>query len=204
MLDIWIMASNPTRLDWLSRAIRGSHSIRLSGTATTYPLLRSLMAQTTGDVAIVDLQRGTQGAIVREWLDELTDIAGVLLLASEPDADAFNHILKTGTGGILQSDAESEQIFHAIESVAAGLVVMDAAVMPHRSDEDSPVEPLTPRENQVLHLLADGLGNKEIAVRLNISEHTIKFHIRSILGKLGVSSRTEAVSRGLRNGLIEL
>jgi DNA-binding NarL/FixJ family response regulator len=53
-------------------------------------------------------------------------------------------------------------------------------------------------------LLADGLGNKEIAARLGISEHTIKFHIRSILGKLGASSRTEAVSRGLRSGLIEL
>jgi DNA-binding NarL/FixJ family response regulator len=52
--------------------------------------------------------------------------------------------------------------------------------------------------------LADGLGNKEIAFRLGISEHTIKFHIRSILGKLGASTRTEAVSRGLRSGLIEL
>jgi DNA-binding NarL/FixJ family response regulator len=65
-------------------------------------------------------------------------------------------------------------------------------------------EPLTPREREVLGLLGDGLGNREIAARLNISEHTIKFHIRSILGKLGASSRTEAVSRGLRSGLIEL
>jgi DNA-binding NarL/FixJ family response regulator len=72
------------------------------------------------------------------------------------------------------------------------------------SDVESVMDPLTPREAEVLQSLADGLGNKEIAAKLNISEHTIKFHIRSILGKLGAASRTEAVTRGLRSGLIEL
>ena len=66
------------------------------------------------------------------------------------------------------------------------------------------MEQLTPREGEVLRLLADGLGNKDIAVKLGISEHTIKFHIHSLLGKLGAASRTEAVTRGLRSGLIEL
>ncbi len=64
------------------------------------------------------------------------------------------------------------------------------------------LEPLTPREVQVLGLLAEGAGNKEIAARLNISEHTAKFHISSIFSKLGVSTRTEAVTRGYREGLI--
>jgi DNA-binding NarL/FixJ family response regulator len=63
---------------------------------------------------------------------------------------------------------------------------------------------VTSRENDVLRLLAEGIGNKEIAAQLRISEHTIKFHIRSILNKLGASSRTEAVSGGLRAELIEL
>jgi two-component system, NarL family, response regulator YdfI len=69
---------------------------------------------------------------------------------------------------------------------------------------EPPPEELTPRETEVLRLLADGLPNREIAERLHISEHTIKFHIRSILGKLGASSRTEAVTLGFRSGLIEL
>ena len=66
------------------------------------------------------------------------------------------------------------------------------------------VEPLTRREHEVLVLLADGLRNREIATRLAISEHTIKFHLAAIFGKLGASSRTEAVRKALRLGLIDL
>jgi DNA-binding NarL/FixJ family response regulator len=105
---------------------------------------------------------------------------------------------------ILQPDISSEPIVQAIKSVAAGLLVFDSALMPQRSDDDPLAEALTPREGEVLRLLAEGSSNREIAVRLNISEHTIKFHIRSILGKLGAASRTEAVARGLRSGLIDL
>src|SRR5438128_1516404 len=64
------------------------------------------------------------------------------------------------------------------------------------------IEALTPREIEVLRLLAAGLGNKEIASRLAISEHTVKFHVSSIMGKLGAASRTEAVTLGIRHGLI--
>ena len=65
-------------------------------------------------------------------------------------------------------------------------------------------EPLTPRESEVLQMLASGLANKEIAAKLAISEHTVKFHVASILGKLGAGSRTEAVSLGIRRGLVLL
>ena len=65
-------------------------------------------------------------------------------------------------------------------------------------------ERLTERESEVLRLLGEGLGNKEIAFRLAISEHTAKFHISSILGKLSVATRTEAVSQGIRRGLIPI
>jgi DNA-binding NarL/FixJ family response regulator len=82
-------------------------------------------------------------------------------------------------------------------------MVFDKALVPGRPVEDT-AESLTARELDVLRLLAEGSGNKEIALHLKISEHTIKFHISSILGKLGVSSRTEAVSRGLRASLIDL
>jgi DNA-binding CsgD family transcriptional regulator len=67
-----------------------------------------------------------------------------------------------------------------------------------------PIEALTAREHDVLALLADGLSNRDIAARLDISEHTVKFHLASIFGKLGASTRTEAVQRGLRLGVIEI
>ena len=70
--------------------------------------------------------------------------------------------------------------------------------------EDRPVESLTPRERDVLVLLADGAGNREIASHLDISEHTVKFHLSAIYGKLGASTRTDAVRKALRSGLIDL
>ena len=65
-------------------------------------------------------------------------------------------------------------------------------------------EPLSPRESQVLRMLAEGLGNKEIAWQLGISDHTVKFHVASILGKLHASTRTEAVALGIRQGLVPI
>ena len=143
----------------------------------------------------------------REWLVEIADLVAVLLLSSAPDPANFSSLFKDRAGGVLSTDASSEQITQAIKSIAAGLTVFDSALMRDDVPEtgyDALSESLTPREHEVLALLADGLGNKEIAHRLNISEHTIKFHIRSILEELGTSSRTEAVTRGLRSGLIEL
>jgi DNA-binding NarL/FixJ family response regulator len=69
---------------------------------------------------------------------------------------------------------------------------------------DRPLEALTPRELDVLTLLADGVGNREIARRLEITEHTVKFHLSAVFGKLGATTRTEAVRRALRYGLIHL
>ena len=71
------------------------------------------------------------------------------------------------------------------------------------ADEEPLIEALTGREHEVLELVADGLSNREIASALAISEHTVKFHLASIFGKLGASTRTEAVHRGLRHGLIQ-
>lgn len=69
---------------------------------------------------------------------------------------------------------------------------------------EQPLEGLTPREHEVLTLLADGLPNRDIAARLGVSEHTVKFHLGAIFGKLGASTRTEAVQKGLRSGVIEI
>jgi DNA-binding NarL/FixJ family response regulator len=73
-----------------------------------------------------------------------------------------------------------------------------------RVDEPPPIEPLTPRELEVIALLAEGLPNKAIAARLNISDQTVKFHVASIYGKLGAANRTDAVRRALRRGIVTL
>jgi len=197
------MAPSPPRREWLSKCIGDEHDIRVVATASTFAFLRSLMLESSADAALIDPGPEIQSTTGRDWLLELLDLTPVVLLSPEPDPVIFNRIRRAGTGGLLQAEASSEQIVQAIRSVAAGLTIFDSG-LEATSDVESTMEPLTPREGEVLQLLADGLGNKEIALRLNISEHTIKFHIRSILGKLGAASRTEAVTRGLRSGLIEL
>jgi DNA-binding NarL/FixJ family response regulator len=128
----------------------------------------------------------------------------VVLLVS--DSFAAAEALRSGIRAALPSDATSSQIFAAIEAAAAGLVVMHPedvdAVLGHRSLP--PGEPLTSRETEVLRMLAEGLANKTIAHRLGISEHTVKFHVTSIMAKMNAASRTEAVTLGVRQGLILL
>ena len=121
----------------------------------------------------------------------------------------------------LRRAASSDEIIAAVRAVSAGLVALDAETFgallsqsrtldelsSPQSDEESletisEIDALTPREREVLELLASGLSNKEIAWRMKISEHTVKFHVASIFGKLDVSTRTEAVMQGIRKGLV--
>lgn len=115
--------------------------------------------------------------------------------------------------GVLSADAGGDELAAGIVAVAEGLwvgapgLVEGVMRLPRGVDglgEESLIEPLTAREMEVLQNMAAGLANKQIALALNISEHTVKFHLSSLYAKLGVSSRTEAVRRGLELGLISL
>lgn len=112
---------------------------------------------------------------------------------------------RSGPTGRLSADASDEMLAAAVHALATGLNVHDgapAAPPPRGSGELS--EPLTPRELEVLELMAKGLANREIALALGISSHTAKFHVAQILEKAGAATRTEAVRQGLRLGLIGL
>jgi DNA-binding CsgD family transcriptional regulator len=110
----------------------------------------------------------------------------------------------SGAGGYLRHDAADARLRAALHAVAAGLQVVEPPEPADVPAEDGAVEDLTPREMEVLQLLAEGLPNKEIARLLHISEHTVKFHVTTIFGKLGARSRTEAVTRAARQGLLIL
>jgi two-component system, NarL family, response regulator YdfI len=136
----------------------------------------------------------------------------VVLLSDGLSTGAIAQALRDGVRSILPRDAAADEIFHAIQTAHAGLVLLDAPItlalaarIPSPASEASPsLDELTSRELEVLRMLAEGLGNREMASRLRISDHTVKFHISSILDKLGASSRTEAVTLGIRAGLILL
>jgi DNA-binding NarL/FixJ family response regulator len=204
MIELLIMSGSKARQDWLSKSVGAEPDVRVVATAPTFPFLRSLISDRSADILLIDLPADAQADAIRDWLPEFLERTHILLLIPEADPAIFNLIRHGGPGGVIQSDASADQIVQAIRSIASGLTVFDSTVLDKSFDDESPAEPLTAREIEVLQLLADGLGNRDIAARLGISEHTIKFHIRSILGKLGAASRTEAVMRGLRSGLIEL
>jgi len=137
--------------------------------------------------------------------------AAILVLIDEPDPHWTATLLRAGVRAILPRESSPQEVAAAIHSAHLGLLTLepelagDLANQVHGEDNDSvpqPVGELTAREIEVLRLLAEGVANKEIAERLGISDHTVKFHISSIFGKLGASSRTEAVTLGIRLGLI--
>jgi DNA-binding NarL/FixJ family response regulator len=108
-------------------------------------------------------------------------------------------------------DAASDVVgeFDSLAEAQDAAIAADAILLPvarplPASDDLTAIEPLTPRELEVLELVTEGLPNKAIAVRLGISDQTVKFHLASILGKLGASNRTEAVRRAVRLGLVTL
>ena len=204
MTAVIIMAASQSRRDWFQRILAATKSMHIVGAAATFPFLRSLLEEPAAEVAILDSQSAPESDVTRDWLFEILDRLPSVLLISAPDAGIFNAVVRAERGALLRTDASPGQIIQAVQSTSAGLLTFDSTLIPQPDSPADLTEELTPRETEVLALLAEGLVNREIALRLSISEHTIKFHIRSILGKLGASTRTEAVTRGLRHGLIEL
>ena len=156
------------------------------------------------DVVVWDL--GWEPAL--EPLADLRDTE-IPIVALLPDEAHAAEAWAAGVRALLLRDVSAERLVAAVQAVYRELVVFDSALtpsLPPSQDSESPlpIEELSPRELEVLQLLAEGLPNKAIAHRLNISEHTVKFHVNAIMGKLGAQSRTEAAVRATRLGLILL
>jgi two-component system, NarL family, response regulator YdfI len=161
------------------------------------------------DVLLIDLGPERGAGSLPDW--GAAALPGMVILTDDArralDADA----LRQGGRAVLPRHASAREIIAAIESAANGLVAIHpdslealqpAALGGERAAATTAQQTLTARETEVLAMIADGLGNKNIAARLGISTHTVKFHIASIFAKLNAGSRTEAVTIGLRQGLL--
>lgn len=155
---------------------------------------------------------------------EMPEMDGVSALAtvreSDPDArviiftafDTDERILdavRAGAAGYLLKGAPRDEVFRAVRTVHAGGSLLEPIVASKlmqqiSREQGDAAEPLTPREREVIGMLAQGLQNKEIALELSISERTVKFHVSSILAKLGAGNRTEAVALAAQKGLVDL
>jgi two-component system, NarL family, response regulator YdfI len=200
----------------LQTLIATDRSLEVVGRSASLATLAREIEEVQPDVIVVQLDAFNESvlaeiqAISRDREDS-HPLAMVVLADTQHMAGLANAI-RSGITALLPLGATSNEISGAIEAAAAGLIAVHPAfldvlseVQPaSRPPAEMPKSPLTAREVEVLNLIAQGLGNKEIAWRLGISEHTVKFHIGSIFNKLDASSRTESVTLGIRAGLIML
>ena len=147
---------------------------------------------------------------VLQTLRDRSSHRAVILLVAEPSRAWSAQTRQAGVQAVLREDTTAAELSAAIAAAAAGLLVLHPEALqpspapPSVSSGASGSTALTPREVEILEAMAEGMSNRRIAVRLGISRYTVKFHVASILAKLSVASRTEAVTLGLRQGLITL
>ncbi len=208
-------------------AAQATRVLVLAESAERGRVLRAKLLEEEGDPADVSaadlagvLRQAHAGTVViidrdaeqRETTSSIVDLgAAVVLLTDNSDGSWVNQLLAAGARCVLRRECSSRQLAAAVQAAAAGLSALEPETVQALSrppletiDLEPGEEELTPRETEVLRMMTAGLSNREIASALGISEHTVKFHITSIFGKLGTSSRTEAVTEGLRRGLVLL
>jgi len=213
---IFVAASSALRRDALQKSLRASWPnahIVAGGN-----LCAEKMQHSGAEILVADLESPVQAEAILRALSAMPPLSGSVALIDDPDPSWVRHALSAGVNAIIAGDSDKADLRLAVDAASSGLILLHPSsarplILPLNAgeaesapmDHDDPsVEHLTSREREVLRLMSTGLGNKEIAAHLGISEHTVKFHASSILGKLGASSRTEAVSQGIRRGFIPI
>jgi two-component system, NarL family, response regulator YdfI len=206
-IRIAVAATSAVRRAGLENIVRSHAEFQLAGSFGTVASLVLFARSTELDVIVIDSYS------IHELFLEPTSDATIVLLTEVSDARSISRLLRSGVRAILSRESDSDDVLSAIYAAYDGLVLLNAqtaeTLAAVYSDQTLEVESglseeITSRENDVLRMLAEGLVNKDIGARLGISEHTVKFHISSILDKLGASTRTEAVTLGIRRGLIPI
>ena len=204
-LRVLIVAADQLSRAGLAAMLGQQSGVEVAGQAAEDEDLDSILEVYEPDVLVWDFGWNPVGSLTR--LSELPESAPPVV-ALLPDDSITAQTRAAGARGLLLRSSDIENLVAALVAVAQGLVVSDSSLAPPTAPipiatTDS-LPQLTPRESEALVLLAEGLPNKAIADRLGISEHTVKFHVNSLMGKLGAQSRTEAVTRATRLGLILL
>ncbi len=211
MIAVAVLASSPTARARLEALVAARAGLRLASPPRPVAVTGDHVASVRGEADVLLIDAGTQPAeAVLRALPQAPRLPRVVL-ADDPGHAAFIRLLRVGVRAILPRDASAEEITAAVEAVAAGLIVLHPSAPPfsvirakgaRRDLRETGTDPLTPRELEILAMMAEGMGNRAIAQHLGISTHTVKFHIAAILDKLNARSRTEAVTSGMRLGLL--
>jgi two-component system, NarL family, response regulator YdfI len=214
VIRVFIVAPSSLARSGLKNLV-ARRDVKVVGNAANFDSLADQLADAEPDVVLIDGSAEPPDSILEPLKSSeiASEIPVVVLVADWASTESLAEALRAGVRAVLPEDVSSDQIFTALQAAGAGLVILHpqevsqvfrAATAPLSQPLAELPEPLTRREREVLQMLASGLANKEIGARLNISDHTVKFHVASLLGKLGASGRTEAVALGIRRGLVLL
>ena len=210
MIRVLVWAKSAIARAGLESIVEADSRFQVAGPGSRSADLLSAMRESAPDVVLLDLSETSITRLLPDLPDQPAAPALVVLIETVRRADVLR-VLQSGVRAVISRDSDPREIGAAVEAAHDGLAVfspeiLDVLLPPSTeltgANDLPPGEPLTARETDILSLLAEGAGNKEIAARLRISEHTVKFHVSSILNKLGAATRTEAVTRGYREGLI--
>jgi two-component system nitrate/nitrite response regulator NarL len=209
-LRLLVVAADPLARAGLATLLSGQAGVQIVGQVDAGQMLPAEIDIYRPELIVWDLGWDPAGSLA--LLEELAgeqELDEIPVLALIPDEEPAGLAWSAGARGLLFRDVTAPRLLAAIQALAQDLAAVEPALMAGLMisasfDEPVPAEDLTPRELEVLQLLAEGLANRAIAQELDISEHTVKFHVNAIMGKLGAQSRTAAVVRATRLGLILL
>jgi DNA-binding NarL/FixJ family response regulator len=181
---------------------RSSH-IRVVGEASDGETAVALAERRRPDVVVMDIRMpGMDGLEATKEITDRLPETSVLLFTAFSERSLLGRGLESGARGYLLKEATNDTLVRAIEKVAGGEGYVDPALMPTFLSRDSQ-DLLTPREREILQLLADGMSNADVAQKLFISQETVKSHVRHILAKLEADTRTHAVAIAIRDSIID-
>lgn len=211
-IRILIVDDHPVVRDGLTAILSTQSDLVVIGEAENGKEALEMCAEQQPDLLLLDLEMPEMDGVevIRQLADSSPKTRVIVFTAFDSD-DRIMSALEAGAQGYLLKGAPRDELFNAVRVVHAGGSLLQPIVASKllrrvKTDtaEASAFDPLTSRELDVLKELAKGLQNKEIAAELYITERTVKFHVSSILGKLGAGNRTEAVTIAAQNGLIVL
>jgi DNA-binding NarL/FixJ family response regulator len=218
-MNLVILARIPLIRGGLRALLADEPDFHVTVLAPSEEMIEDLIAEEPA-VLLLDVQvLESEGWDLLDALRRALPTLATLIVGDNANDRRVAHALRLGARGYLLREASTEEMANAIRAAHSGTLVLhpqiaatfleilranENAHTDNESDANDLIEPLSERELDVLRLMTRGMANKQIAAQLYITEHTVKFHIRSILGKLGAANRTEAVTLSLQKGLVTL